>query len=324
MSEEYLESLRKELGSFSPAEQVALLEEIRSHLDAGKQDPGMGSNPEERRSRTMNELGSPKGLARQFRDLYRPDRMLDYLLILIPFPLHSYVSLFYINIVMPRYAGGALLLDAILHLLLGLWRRSAPVTLFWSAIAIAQLSIVTGGLYSYYGIQTVFWAVVLLGAIYLAGNVLWKHRDDPLLVAFGLVTVGMSVLAGVIDTLAMTRPFALSIWRGGSLLAEYGANGFLDRSLLQAYIHVGDMSEFYAILALAVFFLPSNREIRWFALGLAGLILGLGHQFLFDGWQKHLMAPWVYMAWVMIPILIALLGWWVERLRRHALQLAAA
>ncbi len=315
MAEDYFKSLREELNGFSPVEQEALLEEIRSHLDAGEQDPRMGRNGDERMARIMNELGSPKDLARQFKDIYRPGRILDYLLILIPVLLQPYLDIFYINVVMPRYAGGALLLDAVLHLLLalvGLWRRSAAVTLFWAAIAIGQLSIVTGRLYSYYGIQTVFWAILLIGLLYLSGNVLWRHRNEPILVAFGLITVGMSVIGSLVSTLAMIRPFALSIWRGASLLAQYGANGLLDRSLLQAYIQVHGTSEFYAILVLALFFIPSSRKLRWGALGLAGLLLGLGHQFLLDAYDKNLMAPWIYFAWIIIPTAIAMIGWWLE------------
>lgn len=326
MAEEYIQSLRKQLSGFSPAEQEALIEEINSHIESGEEDLRMGRDKEERRTRIMNELGSPKDLGSRFRAVYRPGKIIDYLLILIPFLFYPYLSSFYINIVMPRYAGGALLLDVMIHLalaLFGLWRRSAPVTFFWSAIAICQLSIITGRLYTYYGIQTVFWAIILMGLLFLVGKVTWAQRHDPLVIAFGLVIVGMSIAASLLNTLGMIRPFALVIWRGGSIWARYAANGLLDRSLLEVYIHVRDSSILYSILALALFFIPSNREIRWLALGLAGLMMGLGHRFLLDfASEPNLMAPWVYFSWAILPILIALTGWWLERPKRQQLELA--
>ncbi len=319
--EEYLRSLQQQLKGFPAKEQAALVEEIKSHIEGGEADPRMGGDAQRRRSKLMKELGSPEDMGRGFRQVYRSGRIMDYALILIPFLLYPYLNTFYNNIVMPRYAGGALLLDITIHLplvLIGLWRKSAAVVLFWAGVLISQLFIVTGRLYSYYGWQTAFWAIILAALIVVVGRLVWGSRNDPLVIAFGLLIAGMAIAGGLLNIAAMMRPFALWIWRGGSGWAQYAANGMLDRSLLEGYIHVRDTAEFYSVLALGLFLLPSRREIRWLGLALAGLMMGLGHRFLLE--EQNLMAPWIYMLWVIFPLAIAGLGWWTERNQRHKVQ----
>ncbi len=322
--EEYLRSLRQQLKSFPAEERIAIMAELRSHAESAEADPRMGRNGEERRDKLMKELGSPEDMGKGFKALYRPSRFIDYLLILIPFLIYPYLNSFYATVVIPRYAGGALLLDVIIHLplvLIGWLRRSAVVTLFWAAILISQLCTIVGRLYGYYGLQTTFWAIFLIALLTAAARALWSNRDNPLAMAFGLLMVGMAIAGGLLNTLAMVSPFALWIWRGGSGWAGYAANGMVDRSLLDAYIHVRDTAEFYSVLALALFVLPTRREIRWLGLGLAGLLMGLGHRYLLDYQvEPNLLAPWIYILWVILPLAIVTFGLWLSRSRNQQIQ----
>ncbi len=325
MTEEYLRSLRKQLTSFPPDEQEALIEEIRGHIEGGEEDPRMGRDMEERRKRIMNELGSPKDMGKGLRALYRPDRLIDYLLILIPYLFYPYLDSLYISL-MPKYNWADVRLDVLIHLPLvavGIWRRSAPVTLFWATILISQLFIITGQLYWYYGIQTIFWALLLVGLLVLAGNIVWKNRNNSLTVVFGLLPLSMCIVGSLLNTLSVVRPFELLIWRSAWVASQHAGYGLLDRSLLAIYIQVRDFTQFYSVLALALFFLPSNRALRWIALMANGLMIGLGHHYLSDWrYEMGLMAPWIYILWVILPLFIVLFGWWLERTRQQQLKFA--
>lgn len=148
MMEEYIQALRRQLKGFSPEEQESLIEEISSHIEDGEEDPKMGSNVEERRKRLMNELGSPKDMGRgSVKAVYSPARIIDYLLIAIPYALYPFLNSLYTSL-MAKYSWADLRLDILIHLPLiaiGLWRRSVPLTLFWLTISISQLLYITTG-----------------------------------------------------------------------------------------------------------------------------------------------------------------------------------
>lgn len=324
MTEEYLRSLRKQLTSFPPDEQEDLIEEIRSHIEGGEEDPRMGRDMGERRKRIMNELGSPKDMGKGLKALYRPDRLMDYLLILIPYLFYLYLNSLYISL-MPKYGWVDVRLDVLIHLPLiavGLWRRSAVLTLFWTTLLVSQLFIIAGT-YWYYGAQTIFWALLLIGLLTLAGNLLWKNRNDPLTVVFGLLPLSMCIIGVLLNALSVIHPFELLIWRSAWVASQHDGYGLLDRSLLAIYINIRDFTQFGSVFALALFFLPSKREIRWIALVISGLMIGLGHHYLLDfQYRSNLMAPWIYILWVVLPLFIVLFGWWLERSRQQQLKFA--
>ncbi len=327
MIEKYFESLRRQLAGLHPTEQEAIIEEIRGHIEDAEEDARMGKSREERRQWIMNEIGSPRDLAGRFRAVYRPGRIIDYLLILGPFLLYPYLNALYIAL-MPRYSWADVRLDVLIHLpliALGLWRRSAAVVLFWAAILISQLSTITGRLYWVYGMQTVFWALLLLSLLMLAGYVMWQNRYDHATFAFGLLMIGMSVIGSLLNVLSAISPFSLVIWRGRWLAAQFAPYGYLDRLLLVAYTHVRGISVLCSVVVLALFFISSNHPIRWLALAAAGIMMGLGHIFLLDyQLDENLMAPGVYISWVILPILIVLIGLWRDRSRTHPRELAPA
>ena len=271
--EEYLQALQKKLRGFPPEEQAALMEEIRSHVESGAADPRMGQDPQQRTKKLMNELCSAKDMGSGFKALYRPNRFVDYLLVVIPYLLYPLLNMLYLRL-RPQYAWMDVRIDVLLHLPLvaiGLWRRSAAVTLFWVTLIAGQLLyVVTQGFwqsYWYFGVQTILWAILLAGLLALFGFVVWKNRHDLLVVAYGLLPLSVIVL-GV--TLWIIHPMS------------YSSYGPVDRSLLAIFLELeGRSIGFYGIsILMASFFLPTNRSLRWMALAAWAAMMGLGRQYL--------------------------------------------
>ena len=86
--EEYLRRFSQQLKDFSPEEQASLLEEISSHIESHQEDSRIAQNSEERRNKLMSELGSPQEMVRKFKMIYRPNRFVEFLLVVIPYLLY--------------------------------------------------------------------------------------------------------------------------------------------------------------------------------------------------------------------------------------------
>lgn len=303
MTADYTQRLRQHLKEFSPEEREAFLEEMRSHIESAEDDPRLGSNREERIQKLMAELGSAKDLGGNLKAVYHPSRFIDYLWIAIPYLLYPYLNALYVSL-MPKYPWADVRLDILLHLplvIVGLWRRSATVTLFWLGTLITQIAamlLITRG---YYGaVQTAFWWMFMLTLIILLGYLAWQNRSDFQIVVFALLPILMC-LAGSLA--AIVHPNAA---------ASYGA---LDLVLLKIYTE-GAMGSGYlpfygTLIALTLFVLVTDRNIRWLALGLYGLVIGLSRTYinLFDS-ENGMMTQWAYVLFAILPLVIVFLGWW--------------
>ncbi len=316
--EEYIQSLQKQLKDFPPEEQAALMEEIKSHIESGEKDLQKGEDQDQGRKRLMHELGSPEELGKGFKALYRPNRFVDYLLVAIPYSLYPFLNALYIHL-RPQYPWMDLRIDILIHLplvWLGLCRRSAPLALFWLSIIVMQLLyMVTQGFwqsYWYFGVQTVIWALLLAGLLVLLGRIVWNNRNDLLIVTYALLPLSMLVLGMI---LWITHPTGYSTYNP------------VDRSLLVIYNELeGRGIPFYeTIVTMALFFLPTNRNIRWVALAASALMIGLGREYLMDrqfGDTMGYLAYWVYYLYVLFPLTIVFCGWWLDRRKREQIQLA--
>ena len=300
MTEEYIRTLRQQLKGFSADEQNELIDEINSHIESGEEDSKIGKDSEHRREKMIHELGSPKDMGRNFQELYRPNRFIDYLLILLPYFLYPYLNTLY-STLMPRYSWADIRLDILIHLPLvavGLWRRSAPLTLFWATILISQLFIITVQMDLYYGIQTAFWAFLLLTLLALAGSLIWKHKNDLLIVIFGLVPLSMCILGNILSTLH---------------IADYSF-GPIGQSLLLIYSSVNSVIFYIMMLAMAAYFLAASRQFRWLALMLYSLAIGVSQSYL-----NNVFSEQIYMLWIVLPLTLVILGWYLEQNNRKRL-----
>ncbi len=315
--ERYLQSLQKHLKGFPPEKQAELMEEIRSHIESGENDPGMGGDAEQRQEKLKNELGSPEDLGGGLQSVYRPNRFIDYLLVAVPYALYPLLGMLYTRL-LPQYPWVDVRLDILIHLPLvaiGLWRRSAALTLFWiSAITPGLLYIVTEGFwqgYWYFGLQTILWAFLLAGLLFITGLMVWKNRHDFLTVAYALLPLAV-LLMGVV--LWIIHP------------VSYTAYSAVDRSLLIIFLEMqGRWILFYGIfVTMALFFLPSNRGLRLIGLTIWAAMLGFGRQYLMDYQTGNLamLAHWVYYLYVLLPLSIVFLAGWLERINNQHLQVA--
>jgi hypothetical protein len=308
MTQEYIQRLRDHLKGFSAEEQEVLIEEISSHIESGMDDPKMGKDEDEKKKRLMTELGPPKDLGRGFKVTYRKERFIDYLLIAVPYFLYPFLNMLYVSL-MPKYSWADVRLDILIHLPLvtiGLWRRSALLTSFWITTLVTQIITMLLLVGSYYGgLQTGAWSMVALVLLLLLGRIVWQNRQDLLVISFILLPVMMCCIG---TTLAIVHPDgAPSIY------------GPIDKFLLDVYMHAavfgGGYLPFYGTLAtLGLFFLSMNRTIRWFALGLYGLVIGLSRNYLnlFDA-DQGLMYPLVYAFYAILPLVLVFLGWMLSQ-----------
>jgi hypothetical protein len=70
---------------------------------------------------------------------------------------------------------------------------------------------------------------------------------------------------------------------------------------------------------MALFFLPAHRSLRWLALVMYGLHLGLGHYYL-----NEVFAAWVFYLSTLLPPVSVFCIWWLEQLKKPQLEVATS
>jgi hypothetical protein len=296
--DEYLHALQKKLKSFSPADQATLVEEIGSHFESGEEDPRLGKDPAQRRKKLMAELGSPGQMAKGFKIIYQPDGLIDFLLVAIPLLFNTSINFLMVSL-MPRYTWFDVRVEVLFRLLLigiGIWRGSKLLTLAWAprtAVQIIAMLVITQG---YYLHQSIIWIPVLLGVVYLTGRLVWQNRRDPLIVIYGLLPLIIGCLGFALDSVREVQ-----IW-----LPK------IDLSILQVFSRYSSILDGLNIVALAVIFLVKDRNFRWAAVAIYGLIIG--------SWIAS--SREVLFIWVVVPLLIVFLGWWLDQFLRRQRRFA--
>jgi hypothetical protein len=135
-----------------------------------------------------------------------------------------------------------------------------------------------------------------LGVVYLTGRLIWQNRRDALIVIYGLLPL---IIGGL--GLAFYSVLKVQFW-----------NGRIDLSLLQVFSRFSGIFDGLNIAALAVIFLVKDRIFRWLALAIYGLILG-----------SWITTPReVLLTWVVVPLLVVFLGWWLDRFQRKRVGFA--
>ncbi len=314
--EEYLRSLQRQLKSFPPEEQAALMEEIKSHIESGSTDPRMGDE-EHRKEQVMREMGSSEDMGKGFREIHRPGRIVDYLLVAIPYVLSLYFTEYYLHL-RPQYPWMDIRLNVILDLMLiavGVWRRSVLVRLFWINMAVMQLLyIVLQGVwqpYWYFGRQTILWALLLAGLLVLFAQTVWNNRRDGLIVVYALLPLCMEVLG-------------TTVWSIQPVSYIYNP---VDRSLLVIFLRMqGENAQLYAtLITMALFFLSTKRDFRWMALIASALFIGFAREYLFDYRMGTvaMVAQWVYYLYIAVPLAAVGCTWLLDWSKRQRVRIAA-
>ena len=310
--EEYLDALNRNLKGFSPQERAALLEEIGSHIESGEEDPGMGSNLEERRQRLAAEMGTPVEMGRGLRGVHRPRRLADLLLVILPlYGLFSLLLPLFVAIgkrqvqVADPWLAWILRIEIAVGIglsLVGSRRHSALLMAFWIPDALARIiTLMTReGRWDLFGssfsLETIFLGVVLVGLLVWLADLLNKNRRDLLLIWFALMPL-ISTAFGV-GALALQTIYGVVPHYGNSLVGQ-----FVIRTALE-------------VISLGVFFLVSNRNWRWLALAFAALLTTVGSASLY--WPN----PMLVSLWA-AHTAVVLVGWWTDWHSRRSPILSA-
>jgi hypothetical protein len=307
MPDEYLESLRKKLKGFSQDERAVLIEEIGSHIEGGEEDPKLGKDPVQRRQKIMSKLDSPEQMAKGFKKVYQPGGLVDYLLIAIPYLLNLPINLLLVSL-MPKYHWADARMVILFHIVLlviGLWRRSIFLTLFWLADLAIQLIFVLWVANGYYGLlQTSLWGFVVVALIFQWGRMIWQYRRDLMIVIFAFLPVFMGFLALSIRIIAHGNTYSYEP---------------LEIFFYRIYLNYANYIYYAEVVALAPFFMARDRNVRWLALAIFWLLYGLVRESL-D--YQVIYASVVYYVWIFLPLAVVFLGWFLERSKRRELRFA--
>ena len=313
-SDEYLEQLRQQLKGFSAQEKAVLLEEIRSHLDSGEGDPALGDDLLQRHRKLEAEMGSPQQMAQGFKNVHRPNRWLDFLLVIVPklviLPLITPLLVSLMGLPLVWQADNPVLwLDIrialsfeIVLIVLARLRNATLVMLYWLPAAIGTLAslmmregrwnlgqeIIPGSM-----LESIFWYAVLACLVFWLVKMIQRVHYDPLLLVFALLPI--LVLAANLGAQAIS-PTSVVTQAGGPVAAW-----------------LIELANWLQVLWLAGFFLISNRKIRWLALAANALALFI------NGYASG-MTVVIAVFWSILPTAV-LLGWWVERLNRRRFSL---
>jgi hypothetical protein len=312
---DYLERLKASLKGFPPAEQAALLEEIAGHIEAAQMDAGFGSNPsgpDAPGQRLAAEMGSPEELGRGLREVHRPNRWIDFLLVTIPLflvlPLVSDIlQLLFPQVNAVNFAAPALYIGIRVTIVLqagllafSLLRHSKTLLAFWLPETILIVFVlcyrekrwewVTGYFNSSLGgvIESIFWLALLAGLIIWLVDFLLRSRE-PLLRVLALLpflfTAGNMAAGSLITTGGFPDGYNMPQW------------------ILFGYIGVQQIGR---VLWPVFFYLPRQRPLRWLGLLVYALPLAL----------MNLLASTRYPVLAMLwstPVLLVVGAWVFER-----------
>jgi hypothetical protein len=276
---------------------------------------GQGGELSEHRRSLDAEMGSPEDLGRGFKQLYRPRRWLDFLLVVVPAlvisPLLTWVISWFTGPLQGAWHADQPLLwisirvSIILStLLLGasLWRRSLPLLFYWLPQAIAQLFVLVyreqrllpgrgpyaqsaGGL-----AEDIFWLAALAGLIIWLAVLMVEHRQDVLLLA--LAVLPFLYMAANMSTASASPDGQVSF-----VIGWFG------------------LSQVSSLAWPALFYLPRRRAWRWLGL----LVFALPY-LVYYSWpyRNHPLQTALFT----FPALLVIFAWLVEGLlqqRRHSL-----
>jgi hypothetical protein len=269
-SDEYLHRLEGQLKDFPAENRQELLAEIASHLQSGQEDPHLGDQAA-RESKVLSEMGTPEQMGRGLRGLYRPNRLVDLLWLLIPDLIASQLIYLVIANLYPVFTREPVAADPMLYLsirlvivlglicvLVGWKRRSAPLLIFWLTATVGSVaSLMTREHRWAPGNETVpgttwegllFYAILVVLLGWLVRTLEQKHFD-PLLVVFAVLPLG---LTGVNYAAAL---ISLTLNPTRDLLFNNSTIFYL----------AGWMA------GIGLFFLAQNRELRWIGMVLIAI-----------------------------------------------------
>jgi hypothetical protein len=320
-TEEYISHLQSELKGFSAQDKAALIEEVAAHIEEGQDDPRLGRDAMERKKKLEAEMGSPNDLGRRLKEIHRPNRWVDFLLVFVP----NEVLMYPILIILTLVFGGMTRINssfasepymmasirvsfllAILLVIVARLRRSLALLLFWlpqGVITVFTLlfrekrwlpqSPFNAHLVG--TIESVFWLILMAILVSWLANLIWTNHQNPLLVVLALIpiliTIGNTTLGSYISTGNFPGGYQLPNWNITVI------NGF-PLGLYQISVIIWPL----------LFYLFQNRQVRWLGLVFYALPLSLMN-LLASSSYTELVLVWT------IPFILVIFGWLIDKRR---------
>ena len=290
----FLKKLRRELKDFPEEKQKEILEEINSHLEEIQEN-----SEQENLNKSEIKNGTPEEMANNFKEVYRPRRFLDLLLVILPafvlFPLLQ-VLLPYFKPVSGELKFSYVLINtritfliSALLLIFAQRRKALFLFAFWlTRTLMICLTLIfredRGNLFSASSpavlIENIFWLAIFILLLFLLGKTLWTNKNNLLLLAFLLLPFAV-------------LPANLTLY-GQSSLASSGEGYqwmiFFERAL--------------ELLAYCLIFLGTKRVLRW-----AGLVI------LAVGSTYSLLMAYGIHALAYLPAVFVILLWLLDFLK---------
>ena len=338
--EDFLLALRAQLKGFSPREQDLLIEEINAHFESGEDDPALGTEIEQRRQKMLSEMGSPKQMGTGFRDIHRPGRLIDFLLILIP-TLVVYIldrsfltnellnlsgmlvrvvitySIFCVLMVAISFLRRSLYLKLYWIVILGVWLAGLPGLIFGIQNQGGALtSMYTPGItyLSYYSLPSpggpwVEWilpSLILLLLLSFVVWMIWHIRHDLLSVTYACLLTVLGIWFFYQSTFEIYDSIVLA-WIQNSFNLYAITTGPLASAI---WLFVATWIPF---IFLGLFFLVDRRDLRWLALALSFCASGI-----LSLLSIKICAYWAYplITDVLLPLSIVLPAWLLEKRKK--------
>ena len=259
----FLKKLHKELRDFPEEKQKEILEEINNHLEESEQET-LGEEQNKHEMKT----GSPEEMAVNFKEVYRPRRFLDLLLVILPL----YVLFPLLQILLPYFkpVSGELQISNVLlntritflisAFLLVIARRRKALFLsgFWLVRTLMTcLTLIfreeRGEILSLSSlpvlIENIFWLLIFLLLLFLLVKAIQKNKNNFLFLVFLLLP--LAVLP------ANLTLYGLISGQSVSLLSS-----------TEGYRWIVLFEKALEISAYCLIFLGTKRGLRW-----AGLVL---------------------------------------------------
>jgi hypothetical protein len=337
--EDYLRALWDQLKGFSPRERDLLVEEISTHFESGEDDPAQGMDQEQRRQKLLSEMGLPEQMGKGFRDIHRPGRLIDYLLILIPtavvyifarFSLHNELlnisgmlvrvviaySIFCILMVAIGFLRRSLYLKLYWIVILGVWSTGMPGLIFGIQIKDTALAwmFVPGITYLTYSsfppggpwVEWILPSLILLLLLSLVVWMIWQVRHDLLTVAYASLLAILGVLSFYRFTVELYDSTVLT-WIQNSYYLYAITTGPLASDIWHF------VTTWIPFVFLGLFFLADGRDLRWLALAFSFCASGI-----LEILSIRLSPYWKYclIIDVLFPLLIVLPVWLLEKRKK--------
>lgn len=320
-ADEYLARLQAQLKGLPTETQTELIEEIAAHLEEGKSDEQLSTDPHQRADSLMNEMGTPEEMGRRMQRIHHHNRWLDYLLVVAP-PLiiTRLIDFVLVSFFVPHTAAGAAIASIFID-----WSIRVDFLLYLVLMIIGlqrYRRFGTPGLAVYWLVET-FWIVCAIILREQRWNLQGSINQTPAGLVETIFWLGMLIGSGIILYRTVTRAKeALIVVLAMLPFFEAAGNLITSQMLISGSLpngyHLPQWIVFYfgptqisLVIWPALFFLFRQRTIRW--VGLLAYAVPVAIMNLVASASY----PGLVLVWS-LPLLLVLAGWMMDvYIRQH-------